>query len=208
MTLEPESLNGVVAHLEELQASDGHSRTAASLAEAYRLQGRLDDAARVAREAAGAMPRNAAVRIVLARALRDAGDAEGSAAAYREVLTIDPANLEATAATQAPPEEEPSEVRLEPEPELTRPGTLSEELAHLSELFVEPRRGPGGAQAGDGIATLTLAEIYARQGLLERAAGICQMLIERDPEDADARERLSSYRREIAQRREQNGSST
>ncbi|MBD3367850.1 MAG: tetratricopeptide repeat protein [Candidatus Eisenbacteria bacterium] len=196
MTLEPESLNGVVAHLEELQEAEGRGRTAASLAEAYRLQGRPEDAVRVAREAAGALPRHVAVRIALARALSDTGDTEGARRTYRDALTLDPENLEAMAALDESRSDAPAPPPVE-EPEPPHAGTLSEELAHLSELFLEPR-GPGQSPPEGGIATLTLAEIYARQGLLQRAIGVCEMLVERDPDDRKARERLETYRKRSA----------
>jgi Flp pilus assembly protein TadD len=122
MTLEPESLNGVVAHLEELQESEGRGRTAASLAEAYRLQGRFEEAVRVARDASSDMPGNVAVRIALARALSDTGDAAGAGRAYRDALTLDPENLEALAALSDEPQRSHADAPPEPEPSAPRPG--------------------------------------------------------------------------------------
>ncbi len=200
MMLKPESLSGLVAHLEELREAEGHGRTAASLAEAYRLQGRVEDAVRVARQASDDLPGNVAVRIALARALDDAGDPEGAARTYRDALTLDPENLEALAALGEPRQEACPAVEPPTEPEPRRPGSLSEELAHLSELFVESPPH-AGEQEGDAIATLTLAEIYARQGLLERAIRICEVLAERNPEDASVSGKLAEYRRELESRK-------
>jgi len=200
MAHEPESLNGVVAHLQELQETEGFGRTSASLSEAYRLQGRVEDAVRVAREAARELPRNVAVRIALARALSDAGDDEEALVAYRDALSMDPENLEALAATEGPHSAELHAVALEPPAERTQPGSLSDELSHLSELFIEPRSG--AAPSGDGIATLTLAEIYARQGLFDRAVRVCEVLSERTPDDTTVAARLTEYRQRLAADRE------
>lgn len=77
-----------------------------------------------------------------------------------------------------------------------RPGSLSEELAHLDELFASPAHGESGHDTGEepaGIATLTLAEIYSRQGLTREAVRICETILERQPDNEEAKRALDSY---------------
>ncbi|MFH1503017.1 MAG: tetratricopeptide repeat protein [Candidatus Eisenbacteria bacterium] len=185
----------------EDECADGASpRAYAPLAEAYRLEGRTDEALRVAREGAGAFPSHLGIRLVLARTLTDAGDRDGASKEYRFVLERDPANLEAAVLIGAPggsgdagdaggsgPADEPAE----------RAGaSLSAELEHLAELFAAPA-GPRDS-APDAIATLTLAEIYARQGLADKAVEVCEAILRRDPDDAEAARRLQDYRKDLA----------
>jgi tetratricopeptide (TPR) repeat protein len=76
-----------------------------------------------------------------------------------------------------------------------RPRDLSEELAHLDELFVSPARryDPGSGAEPAGIATLTLAEIYSKQGLTREAVRICETILERQPDNEEAKRALEAY---------------
>ena len=96
-------------------------------------------------------------------------------------------------------EKEQLQARDEAPPE-RRHGTLSEELAHLADLFARPVAETDETGAGEpaGIATLTLAEIYARQGLYGEAARVCERILERDPENERVKAALSDYRRRPA----------
>ena len=79
------------------------------------------------------------------------------------------------------------------------PGT--EDLASLTrELRGEGApspTGPGARCLDDlgGIATFTLAEIYASQGLVERAVGVLERVLVREPGHQKARRRLEELRR-------------
>jgi len=80
-------------------------------------------------------------------------------------------------------------------------GSLSEELAHLADLFVPSAGNEQGEPPELGptsIATLTLAEIYSRQGLPEKAAEVCERILEREPGNEKAREALGQYRERLA----------
>lgn len=205
MTPDTRDLAESVVVLESELAENPSPRTFAPLAEAYRLLGRTEDAVRTASGGVEAYPGHAGIRVVLARALSDAGDDEGALDAFRAVLELDPDNLEAAAfVTECPSPETPAPGP-EPEPGPAddrgsfRPttGTLSEELAHLADLFAPvsaARRDWRSDGEPSGIATLTLAEIYARQGLNDKAAEVCEAILEREPENEEARLRLDEYR--------------
>jgi tetratricopeptide (TPR) repeat protein len=76
---------------------------------------------------------------------------------------------------------------------------LSEELAHLADLFLPVDTSSEGPSLGpSSIATLTLAEIYSRQGLYGKAAEVCERILERDPDNEGAKSALDEYRKHPA----------
>ena len=206
-----------IGELESELARDPSPKIFAPLAEAYRLSGQLDDALETARMGVEAHPDHMGIRIVLARATVDSQGRERGLPAYEDVLALDPDNLEARAYIDSVPEppEAPAEgapTRMLPdaapsttpeniEQSVRRPGagSLSEELAHLADLFMPVDANSGGPTLGpSSIATLTLAEIYSRQGLHDKAAEVCERILERDPDNERARSALEEYKRDHA----------
>ncbi|HEY7472841.1 MAG TPA: hypothetical protein VIE68_10900 [Gemmatimonadota bacterium] len=61
-----------------------------------------------------------------------------------------------------------------------------------------PSERPAGVETGE-IATSTLAEIYAQQGLLGRALSIYRRMLSRTPEDSDISGRIQALERRIAE---------
>lgn len=94
------------------------------------------------------------------------------------------------------PESEPMELpRGEPEPAAVDPA----ELPVLEAASPPPPPAPvlelvppanAGGQEQDGPVTRTMADLYARQGLHERALRVCRRLLERTPDDAGLAERV------------------
>jgi tetratricopeptide (TPR) repeat protein len=226
-----EALEARVRALEAALSESGSRGAYAPLAEAYRLSGRAADALATARKGLEAHPDHVGIRVVLARALADGGDTESALVCYQEVLDRDPDNVEArsyidevTTAERGGARREAASGR-EPDgagdviaqavprsgskvvPDAVRsgrtgaPGSLSEELAHLADLFA-PSAGPLSGEDRESepsnIATLTLAEIYSRQGLFDRAAEVCERILERDPDNRDALKALDDYRGRLA----------
>ena len=216
-----------IAELESELARDPSPRIFAPLTEAYRLSGRLDNALETARRGIEAHPDHVGIRIVLARTIVDSQGRERALSAYGDVLTLDSGNLEAQAyldsepepveapvesastvdapaedgATAAPPDEAPPNAPEETARSGRRPGagSLSEELAHLADLFLPVDTSSEGPSLGpSSIATLTLAEIYSRQGLYGKAAEVCERILERDPGNEGAKSALDEYRKHPA----------
>ena len=118
--------------------------------------------------------------------------------------------VEENETTVAPPEDEavtapPDEAPPSPPEEMARSGrrsgagSLSEELAHLADLFLPVNTSSEGPLLGPtSIATLTLAEIYSRQGLYGKAAEVCERILERDPDNEGAKSALDEYRKHPA----------
>ncbi len=193
----PDDLDGAVSDLLRTLELGPSPRVYAPLAEAHRLRGNPEEALRVAREGLETFPGHLAIRLVLARSLADLGDEGAAANAYRGILRDDPQNIEAGAYAGDPPRA-PATAASNEVGEEVRPGTLSEELEHLAELFTRPFDRGDIEQAPEGIATLTLAEIYARQGLSEKAIEICEAILKKSPGDEKATTRLAEYRRDLA----------
>jgi tetratricopeptide (TPR) repeat protein len=202
-----------IGELESQLAHEPSPGVFAPLAEAYRLSGRLGSALETARRGVDAHPDHLGIRIVLARAVADSGRRAEALQAYREVLARDEANLEAQAFLDAEPEVTETRTREEASspptdgvwsPDLERvaepghragAGSLSEELAHLADLFVPAGTDSDAPSLGPtSIATLTLAEIYSRQGLYGKAAEVCERILEREPDNERARSALEEYR--------------
>jgi len=217
MSPQSDDFTGRIAELESELARDPSPRVFAPLAEAYRLCGQLDSALRTARRGVEAHPGHVGIRVVLARTIVDSEGREGALSAYGDVLTLDSDNLEARAYLDSMPEpaEEPVEGTAPEDtpneaapaaPEKTdesglRPGagSLSEELANLADLFVPTDTNSDGPSLRPAsIATLTLAEIYSRQGLYGKAADVCERILERDPDNERAKAALEEYRKHPA----------
>jgi tetratricopeptide (TPR) repeat protein len=222
---EEDWLNARIDEFEAALEADATPRTFAPLAELYRLAGRVEEAVRTAERGVHTHPDHLGIRIVLARALADAGDSDRALSAYREVLDRDPDNVEARVWLESVPPPAPGSHAVEegePEPQGGRParqegttpdlsvatGTLSEELAHLADLFM-PSAGPSGGEGQElgpeSIATLTLAEIYSRQDLPEKAAEVCERILARDPGNEKAQAALDEYRERLAAVEENGG---
>lgn len=203
---------------------DPDGRVFAPLADAHRRAGELDRAAELVEDGLSRLPEFAPGHLVSARILRDRGDAEAASAAYRRALELDPENVEALREAAAVAEGADRTARalelwhrlsrLEPED----PG-LREHVRELKRRHfeVEPAEEAAGAEAetaaaevevagegdagGDGseeVYTRTMAELYARQGLTERAAAVYRRLLEQSPDDEDLRARLEELERATA----------
>jgi len=154
-------------------------RGGAPYAEGLRRAGRLGDAVTVIREALRRHPRNVYGLVVLARCLRDQGEAEAAGMAVREALALDPSDptvrdLASLVAREPSPAPLAPAATDGPDPEEAPPEPTVAEAA-VPALFV----------------TETMAELYLRQGLHERAVAIYRALIARTPGDARLTARLA-----------------
>ena len=154
-------------------------RGGAPYAEGLRRAGRLGDAVTVIREALRRHPRNVYGLVVLARCLRDQGEAEAAGMAVREALALDPSDptvrdLASLVACEPSPAPLAPAATDGPAPEEAPPDTTVAEAA-VPALFV----------------TETMAELYLRQGLHERAVAIYRALITRTPNDTRLAARLA-----------------
>lgn len=185
-------------HLASLEKNP-RSRAFIPLSEIYRKLGRLEDAVGVCREGLTHYPENSVALVVLGRLFVEQEkweEAEGvlekavalspeNLAGYRELVTV----YQATGSHGS--EREALKVLLNLNP--------NDEDARSRLAIVE--EGHGDAVAGIGeasesqkvpeIETETLANLYLRQGYLERAAGIYKKLLKLDPQSPALQEKLA-----------------
>lgn len=160
--------------------------------------------------------------LIALRTLGELAAAEGrtseAAEWYRELLAVDPMNedarqaLESLSGAPAPPEletefrsgagwweaETASEAEAQPQPEPVA-GPLEARGAEPPGLpgqdAEEPPFPPFGEQSSSEVVTETIAELYARQGLHERAAAVYRELIRRRGGDPALEQRLAELER-------------
>jgi tetratricopeptide (TPR) repeat protein len=194
------SIIRTIEELERAVCDSDSPRDFAPLAEAYRIAGRLDDALRTAERGTESFPTHVGIGVVHARILTDLNDFDRARDAYRRVLELDPENAEALSLA-GPVDEAPIlAAGGEQESAVGRgpAASLAEELAELDDLFPAPVGTDcenGESEEPVGIATLTLAEIYSRQGLRDEAVRVCESILERQPDNEEARRALDDYLR-------------
>jgi tetratricopeptide (TPR) repeat protein len=195
-------------HLEQLQAklgSDPHSTLFAQLADAYRMGGRFEEAIRVCQEGLRRRPKYAAAYIVLGRAHHESGDLLAAREAFQRVTQLAPDNVLAygflgqiaEAQNEIPQALDAYRMALTlyPFDKQIRGAVarlqerVGDETQSASPAVAEASRAPK-----EPLASETLAELYASQGLYERAAQTYERLITDAPERAD----LQAKYREVA----------
>lgn len=193
-----------MARIEELKSRwerEPASRAFVPLAEEFRRLGRLGDAEKACREGLQRHPNYHSARVLLGRTLLELDRPEEAAEEFRKVLESEPQNLLAGKLLAGIYRSqgrwgdaletfrrlqlfypENAEVRtqvyqLERGPENTDPGSTS---------------SPGTSPAtGDALATNTLAEIYLRQGLVDRAVAVYENMLRADPDNRAVRRRIT-----------------
>lgn len=171
------------------------------LARTYHDAGDLEAAGSMFERILQADPRNVGATRALGEIAHARGDVSDAWAHYRRALDLEPDNAElrqrieslrdtharaeAAAAGFGPAASEAGFATAEPVPAATR----------FEEVF--GRSAPPGTRgespaepAAEEIATVTLADVYAEQGLLERALEIYRRLLDADPENKRLREKV------------------
>jgi tetratricopeptide (TPR) repeat protein len=195
-----------IRRFEERLAKDPASPVFASLADAYRKAGRLQDAVKLCRDGLERTPDHATARLVLAKALLDQGDAAAAHAEVRRLLERDPRDAAAH--------------RLAGEME-RRAGRLPESLHHLrraieldsadreSRMLVEMLDGGKVGAASplsrllgdDTFSTMSFGAVCLDQGLVDEAAHIFVRILGKEPGHAGALSRLDEAVRTKRERR-------
>ncbi len=186
----------------------------APLADAYRKQGNLEEALNVCKKGLEKHPNNASARVVLGRIYQGQGKTEDAASELKKVLELDPENLMAHSLLgsifvekgdhQAAIEEYQKILTLNPDDEETQKALRQA----IEKAAGEPRpTSPSKKEAlpsekrtlsKDSTATLTIAELYLKQGHYDRAIEVYQELLSIDPQNLMLRQKLA----EVVERRQ------
>lgn len=194
-------------HVEQLQAklaSDPHSALFAQLADAYRMGGKFEEAIRVCKEGLRRRPEYAAAYIVLGRAHHESGDLLAAQEAFQRVTQLAPDNVLAygflgqiaEAQNEIPQALDAYRMALTLYPfdkqiraAVLRLQARGDETQSASLAVAEASTAPK-----EPLPSETLAELYASQGLYERAAQTYERLMAQAPGRAD----LQAKYREVA----------
>ena len=173
------------------------THTFARLADLYREAGELERALGVIREGLKDHPYYLDARLLHARVLLELGSDEAARIEFEHILTLDPANPLACMALGVE--------RTETGAGGTGGGALADWLGQLEEAWrsdeTDTRLAPGSDATGTvgvrptGIETATLAGLYASQGLFDRAIGVYEHMVSRDPDNGDLIAALADMRR-------------
>ena len=173
---------------------DPEGRAFAPLADAYRRQGGLSQALELLEDGLGRHANFVPSHVVCGWVHRDRGETEAAAAAFRTALELDDENAEALRGLG-----ELAAAGGDLAGARTYFGKLVElepadsgVAARLRELETPAGPDAGVAEPEHAPLTRTMADLYARQGLHERALRVYRQLLERESGNAELHERVAA----------------
>lgn len=208
------SLVGKIGSYLQIVTKDPSSTAFVPLAEAYRQAGLLDDALEAARMGTAKLPHFSPGFSTLGRILGQMGRIDEAMSAYAKALSIDRQSQSALVGLarlhlilgerdQARKILKQAEV-FHPDDEkisdmlnaldLPRPWAEIKLAAEREEDSDSKEVAPD--ETGEPIPTATLAEIYVKQGLLDKAIRIYQDVLKQDPGNSNALERIMQLQRQ------------
>ena len=181
-----------IAQLLRRTESEPRTHAFARLAELYRKRGDLERALHVVRDGLAHHPHYLAARLVHARVLRELGRTEASTIEFERILAVDAEHPAARAALGRPGSPDRPEVRWG---EAARAAAARRWLSGLEEAWLpegsgnepsatSPPREPvatSPSRSEPDLDTVTLAALYARQGLFDEAIAVYERMLARDP---------------------------
>jgi tetratricopeptide (TPR) repeat protein/predicted regulator of Ras-like GTPase activity (Roadblock/LC7/MglB family) len=190
----------------------------AVLADAYRKQGNLTEAFNVCRKGLEKHPSYTSARIVLGRINQAQGKIEDAASNFKKVLEIDPENLMAHALLgsiymeendyQTAIEEYQKVLTLNPDDEEAQSSLKRaiEKAAGEQKSIKFPQKETSPEENKNNFkettSTLTIAELYLKQGHYDKAIEVYQELLADDPQNLMLRQKLSEvverHQKEVA----------
>lgn len=178
--------------------SEPRTHTFARLADLYRQAGERERALGVIRDGLREHPYYLDARLLHARVLLELGDEEAARIEFEHILTLDPANPLACIALGV----ERVETKVDG---ASGAASTDDWLEALEETWRSDEAAARPAPKADntgaapvptkGIETSTLAELYASQGLFDRAIAVYEQMLSRNPDDAELLAAIAEMRR-------------
>jgi len=199
----------------QIVSRDRRSTAFVPLAEAYRQIGLLDDALQAAKLGTQGLPHFSPGFSTLGRVLGQMGRIDEAMSAFAKALSIDRQSqtaLVGLARLHLVRGERDQARRIlnqaadfHPKDQHIRDMLIALDLPRpWDQIAIDPEGEPAPTEeptaeeksASAAIFTATLAEIYVKQGLIEKAIGVYQEILRRDPANQPARERLDALQKE------------
>lgn len=209
------SLIGKIGSYLQIVTKDPSSTAFVPLAEAYRQIGLLDDALEAARLGTEMLPHFSPGFSTMGRILGQMGRLDESMSAYARALSIDRQSQAALVGLSRlhlvrGERDQARKILLQAQEfhpgddkisdmlnalDLPRPWEAIKQASQAHEQ--EPVQETEAEAAAEPIATATLAEIYVKQGLLDKAVEVYEGIITQNPENESARERIRQLQEEL-----------
>jgi tetratricopeptide (TPR) repeat protein len=202
------SLIGKIGSYLQIVTKDPSSTAFVPLAEAYRQIGLLDDALEVARVGTKRLPHFSPGFSTMGRILGQIGRIDEAMQAYKKALNIDSQsqaaligvarlhlvrgerdqarNILKQAKSFHPHDEKITDMLIALD--LPRPWSEIKQMSPVQEP--SPRKEGHPVESKEPIVTATLAEVYVKQGLLEKAIEVYEEVLRLSPDNVAARERV------------------
>jgi tetratricopeptide (TPR) repeat protein len=203
-----------IDELKKKLEENSESLVFAPLADAYRKQGNLVEAFNVCKRGLEKHPAYTSARVVLGRVYHEQGKVEEALSEFRKVLELDPENLMAHSLLgsihmekndyQAAIEEYQKILTLNPDDEETQSSLkqaiekAAGEQKNQKTLKNEATSIDKKSNVKESTATVTIAELYLKQGHFDKAIEVYQELLANDPQNLLIRQKLS----EVVDRRQ------
>jgi Flp pilus assembly protein TadD len=196
---DPAIVNAIRRHEERL-ARDPGSLAFAQLADLYRKAGRTGEAVSVCREGLGRYPHYTTARLILAKALLAEGQLDAALAELATILEVSPKDVQChrlaadihrrAGRIDAAVTHLETAVRLDPGDRESR--SL---LGLLRSTAAAPTEGVARVLRDDTFVTVSFGTLCLEQGLVEEAAQVFTRILRKDPNNAEARDRLEQVLR-------------
>ncbi|SRR5579871_2123216 len=213
-----DSVTSEITELKKKLEENPDSLVFAPLAEAYRKQGNLEEAFKICKKGLEKHPNNASARVVLGRVYQGQGKVQDAASELKKVLELDPENLMAHSLLgsiymekgdhQAAIEEYQKILTLNPDDEETQTSLkqaiekAAGESKPSTSFKSEPSADEKRTTSKDSTATLTVAELYLKQGHYDKAIEVFRELLANDPQNLMLRQKLT----EVTERQQKESS--
>lgn len=201
------TLLGKIATYTEILSRDPKSTVFVPLADAYRSMGMLDDALDIALQGTLSQPLYPAGFLALGRIQVEKGHLGDARQSFEKVLAIESENMEAInelARTCRLLGEENLALRWQQKAAslITEDEDVKGEEANRAaiepSLVVSSKAAENAADRGvEPITTATIAEIYIRQGFLQRALKVYRDLLRADPQNTVVKQKLTDLQQRI-----------
>jgi tetratricopeptide (TPR) repeat protein len=199
---------GKIAEYTEILAKDPGSTIFVALADAYRRLGMTDEALEVAQEGVNNLPRYAPGYLILGRIHYERKDLDRAAVALESAYALDPGGVIALQGLVRVllGKGDKVRVRLLLEEGIQRHpdnAVLRQLLSSLGPPSAAasarvPITAPADRPEDDPIATPTIAEIYLKQGLPQRALKVYRDLLQANPRDEGVRRKIDLLENALA----------